>query len=99
MMDALSLTSPGPSFSSKEEAQNWLLDLVASVKEARARADLETTAAAQRAWYHRLLLRYGAAKGALDACLRTGEIADNFHRTCCEQALVALAVRVSDGGA
>jgi hypothetical protein len=86
---------PGPVFSTKEQAQNWVSDLASAVQEARARCDLEQDSLLQKQWHHKLLVRYGAAKGALDALYRCGMIETNFYSACCAQTLLALAVKVS----
>jgi len=92
-------TTPGELFSSKEQARNWLCDLATAVREARAHCDLERDASTARSWARKLLVRYGAAKGALDALYRTGHLDDDFHSTLSEQLLVAIAAKVTDADA
>lgn len=90
------MTTPGPVFQTKEEAQNWVMEQCVRVREARARCDLEPAAAVQKQWHHKLLLRYGAAKGALDALYRCGQLTAPFYQTCCQQILLAIATKVTD---
>lgn len=89
-------STPGPLFVSDEEAQNWALDLAGNVKEMRVRLDLERDAAKQRKLYATLVVRYGAAKGALDALFRCGRVSATFHETVAQAILLALAVKTTD---
>ena len=88
------VTSPGERITSDDQLKNWLLDLVSRVKEARARADLAQSPTEQRKWFQSTLLRYGSAKGALDAAYRLGRVEEPFHSTCSMQAIAALSVKV-----
>lgn len=95
-MPDVGTTLPGPKFTSNEQAEGWAKDLVSQVREARAHCDLETLAANQRKWHHKLLIRYGSAKGVLDALYRCGKINENFYAVSCEYLLIAIAVKVTD---
>lgn len=88
-------TLPGPLFQTNDEAQNWMLDLASGVREARARMDLEPDASQQRKLYTTLIMRYGSAKGALDALFRCGRVTESFHTTVANELLRALAERVT----
>lgn len=88
-------STPG-ALSSPEQIRNWILDLTVAVREARAHCDLEPNAVVVRSWERKLLVRYGAAKGALDACYRLGQVDDTFYSTVSDQILVAIATRVTE---
>jgi hypothetical protein len=95
MIDLNTSSAPGGLFTSREQAESWVLELVVGVREARARADLTPNAVEQRRLYDRLLVRYGAAKGALDALYRCEKVSTAFYETCCAEALAALALKIT----
>lgn len=87
-------TTPGPTFTTKEQARDWVLELAVSVREMRALVDVQKNPNEQRKLYHKMLLRYGSAKGALDALYRTGYVDDTFYKTVGDQLIVAIAARL-----
>lgn len=95
-LKGVTLTAPGEKFT-PEQARNWVLDLASSVKEMRTRVDMEKRPVEQAKLYRKLLLRYGSAKGALDALYRVGHVDETFHRTVSDHLLVALAERTTGG--
>ena len=90
----ISPSTPGATFTSKEQARDWVLELAVGVREMRALVDVQQVPGEQRRLYHKMLLRYGSAKGALDALYRTGYVEDTFYKTVSDQLIVAIATRL-----
>jgi hypothetical protein len=85
-----------PDALSPEQLHAWLLDLCEDVVRTRVQLNLEKNAQNARRLYRKLLLRYGAAKGALDAMMRTKQITPDFYMKTVEAVTLHVAVKVEE---
>jgi hypothetical protein len=89
---------PGYRITSEAEARNYVVELVAGVKDARAVCDVQPSADLTRKAWVLWMTRHGAALGALTALHRVGKLGDVAYNELRQQVMATMAPTIIEGG-